>query len=835
MNRQKFDMTLPTRLTIGASASLLVLAACGSDPAEEDNTLRRSDQYAAALQSFASCDELDGYLADVMAEGFAASYADDYYYGDVLEAGGGMGRGGDDFAVDAPTAGDAGGEANDGGGAQGPTDFTTTNVQEEGIDEPDLTKTNGEYTYVLTRGTLHILDSFPVEETHEVATVDIGGYSDTMFLIGDTVVTFHGFSSGEYDYGYDDYDGRGEPEPMPAPDMGAPEPAPDDEPGNDEPGFGGDEDDNKQVGGDDDLFDDGAYFEGVRVTIVDVSNPAAPSITRRFEIEGNYTSARLVDGRVYLVTNSMPWYVDAGDLEAQLEALDLPEVDYDATEAQRQAAMETAYAAVRPLVFDWLQDGGREQLLPDLRTADGRTELFDCTQLMHPQVRAGMSVLGVVGFDPTSDAAPTGSGVIADGWQVYGSASSIYVAQDSRWWSWYDRNNAYAETQIHRFSLAGGSPAYTASGAVPGWLLNQFSMSEYDGFLRVATTDQTNWGWGVAVAGGGDIAVDVAEPPTTVDVGEATDGGSSSGSEGGGGSQGSAGSSGDDDAPEATPDSKQNITRLSPEDEGDANNVFVLQQSGGELEIVSGIRGIAPTESIFAVRFLGEMGYVVTFRQTDPLYTVDLSDPLNPSIEGELHIPGYSNYLHPFGEDYLIGVGRDGTDDGRILDFQIQMFDVSDPTNPTRIHQEVLETGAGDSGWGWSSSETEHDHRAFTFYASQNLLAIPVTLEDYSGDWESETYSHFSGIIVYEVSAEDGFTEVGRVSHSFLAYDTYCSDAPEEGDCESWDFPWYVNMRRSTFIDNYLLAISDQGVTASSIDSLSEVLATVGFPATGWR
>lgn len=856
-------LALPLSAVIGMS-----LAACGTDDSSDggDGELRRNDQYVAALQGFGSCEEMDDYLTDLAAEAFAEAYAYDYY---------GMGRGGvdmmaegGDMAMDdansAPTAGGAEESAGDSDGA--PTDFTTTNTQEEGIDEPDLVKTNGQHTFVINGQNLHILDTFPVEETHEVAVLALEGWGENMFLVGDKIVTFRGITTGEYRYeedyfggreepGFDGgepdfgdsagseddfgdgddepgFDGPGEPDvPTPEPDAPGDEPgeAPDEEPSEEPPG-GFDEPAPRPEPAADPL-DDGEWFEGTRVTVIDVSDPTNPNIERRFDVEGYYTNARLVDGKVYLVTNSELFdYQNSYELEEQLYDLDLPELDYDASEGQRIVARALAYNAARPLIADWIATNGRDALMPDLRTADGRTELFDCTDLMHPEARSGFSVLGVIGFDPSLDSAPNGAGVIADGWQVYGSATSLYIAQDSRWWTWFDRGEAYAETQIHRFLLADGDPGYTASGAVPGWLLNQFSMSEHEGHLRVATTDSTNWGWGGG--GGGDIAisvepgtVDVAEPPTTSDATEPSAGGSSSGSSAG--SEGAApeGASGEDRGAE-----KQNITRLSPEEEGDANNVFVLRQNGGSLDIISGVRGIAPTEQIFAVRFQGDMGYVVTFRQTDPLYTIDLSDPTAPSVEGELHIPGFSTYLHPFGEGYLIGVGRDGDEFGNISDLQLQLFDVRDPANPTRTHQEIIRSDESE-GWSWSFSEAEHDHRAFTFYAAQNLLAIPVTLE--SSGWEDGAYSHFSGIIVFRVSAENGFEEVGRVSHSILPYDRYCTtmvgDEEQDWACENWEFPWWVNMRRSGFIDDYLLAYSDQGVTASAISDLDGILSTVAF------
>ena len=551
-------------------------------------------------------------------------------------------------------------------------------------------------------------------------------------------------------------------------------------------------------------------------------------------------NARLVDGQVFLVTNAQLLGFDF-ELQRRVYELDLPEVDWDASAEERDAAADEVRRLIKPVFREYFTETGRDLLIPDLRTsADDRANVFSCSDLMRPGVRAGLSVLAVIGFDPASPS-PEGVGILADGWHVYGSATSLYVAQDSRWWSWPDRDDAFAETHLHRFALGDGDPAYEASGSVPGWLLNQFSMSERDGYLRVATTDRTEWGWGRAVDGGapvsggtatsdgGDTVVlepgstEPAPPPEPDTPDSGSDGGSDSGSEpdSGGGS---------DDAPDAGSDggsSDKDITRLIDTDE-EANNVFVLERDGNRLEIVGGIRGMAPGEEIYSVRFVGEMGYVVTFRQTDPLFAIDLSDPVSPQLRGELHIPGYSSYLHPFGDHYLIGVGRDGTDDGRVLGFQLQLFDVSDPENPTRTHQEVLTTGDGE----WSSSAAEHDHHAFTFYEGRNLLAVPVTLEDYG--WDADEYSHFSGIIVFEVSAEDGFVEVGRISHSYMAHDRYCGDFPEDDPeaseaCDGWDYPWWVEMQRSRFIEDYLFAISDQGVTSSTIEGLDDVLAEVRY------
>ena len=134
-----------------------------------------------------------------------------------------------------------------------------------------------------------------------------------------------------------------------------------------------------------------------------------------------------------------------------------------------------------------------------------------------------------------------------------------------------------------------------------------------------------------------------------------------------------------------------------------------------ELGSVGGLG--KPGEQIRGVRFLGTTGYVVTFRQTDPLYVVDLTDPAAPARRGELEIPGYSAYLHPVGDGLLLGVGQDADATGRTTGTQLALFDVSDPGAPQRIS--TLPIG------GWS--EAEWDHHAFTFWAADGTIVLPVS------------------------------------------------------------------------------------------------------------
>jgi len=147
------------------------------------------------------------------------------------------------------------------------------------------------------------------------------------------------------------------------------------------------------------------------------------------------------------------------------------------------------------------------------------------------------------------------------------------------------------------------------------------------------------------------------------------------------------------------------------------STVFVLRPNGDELEQISSISGLGRDEQIFAVRFFDDVGYVVTFRQTDPLYVLDLSDPENLVLEGELKIPGYSAYLHPVGDGLLLGVGQDADEDGRTLGTQLSLFDVSDPTDPERIS--TLPIGG--------QSEVEWDHKAFLYWQPDGTIVLPVS------------------------------------------------------------------------------------------------------------
>ena len=202
--------------------------------------------------------------------------------------------------------------------------------------------------------------------------------------------------------------------------------------------------------------------------------------------------------------------------------------------------------------------------------------------------------------------------------------------------------------------------------------------------------------------------------------------------------------------------------------------IFALAQQDDVLAVVGSVGDMGRGERIYSVRYIGDRAYVVTFRQVDPLYVVDLADPTAPAVLGALKIPGYSAYLHPVGDGLLVGVGRDADEDGRIQGFKLSLFDVSDPADPAEIDTWTLAD---------AQSGVEWDHRAFLWWAPENLMVVPVW------SWRNEVPS---GAAVFKVTAADGLDYRGLITHStkdFVfatdCYHEFASDVLEEG----WDIP----------------------------------------------
>ena len=252
------------------------------------------------------------------------------------------------------------------------------------------------------------------------------------------------------------------------------------------------------------------------------------------------------------------------------------------------------------------------------------------------------------------------------------------------------------------------------------------------------------------------------------------------------------------------------------------SNVFVLDQT---LDIVGRLENLAPGEQIYSARFMGSRCYLVTFKKVDPLFVIDLTDPGAPKVLGELKITGYSDYLHPYDENHVIGIGKEASDQGDFAWYQgvkISLFDVSDVANP----REIAKYEIGDRG---TDSPVLYDHKAFLFDRSKNLLVLPVRVAEidpsqYPGDMPSWAYGEFvwQGAYVFDISLEHGLQLKGRITHCSGDYlDDYVSRSSA---------PWssyygYSScfIERSLYIGDVLYTISDQQIGMNDLETLKDL------------
>ncbi len=206
---------------------------------------------------------------------------------------------------------------------------------------------------------------------------------------------------------------------------------------------------------------------------------------------------------------------------------------------------------------------------------------------------------------------------------------------------------------------------------------------------------------------------------------------------------------------------------------------------------------------------MGDRGYLVTFVKVDPLFTLDLSNPQAPQVVGELKVPGYSEYIHPYGDNYLITIGKDVQveDLSWYQGVQLSIFDISDFSNPSLLHKELI----GDRG---TSSEALYQHKAFTFWAGQDLLALPINLYEHlepaAEPWQVGTAT-FKGLYVYQVSTDNGFNFLGRIS------------TENESGTGLYSSAW----TRGIFVDPNVYAVTGDAVRSAEIDNIEETIQTL--------
>ena len=293
----------------------------------------------------------------------------------------------------------------------------------------------------------------------------------------------------------------------------------------------------------------------------------------------------------------------------------------------------------------------------------------------------------------------------------------------------YEPSNYEINTSIHKFKIEDGNIKYIATGKVPGSLLNQFSMGEYDGYFRITTTNYES-----------------------------------------------------------------------------GNNIYVLDES---LNEIGKLEGLASGEKIYSTRFMGDKAYVVTYKTVDPLFVIDLSNPKKPEVLGELKIPGYSSYLHPLSDKYILGFGEDSVEKSYLNwegemeviaysnGLKMSIFDVSDFSNPKEIH--TIKIGARGS-----YSELLYNHKALLIDVEKGIIAFPATVTEDAGKYNDGTPMYgdviFNGALVYNFSIENGFNLKGKLSH-------------DKND----------NVERIIYIDDKYYTVSSKMIKSWSMETTEEI------------
>ena len=264
--------------------------------------------------------------------------------------------------------------------------------------------------------------------------------------------------------------------------------------------------------------------------------------------------------------------------------------------------------------------------------------------------------------------------------------------------------------------------------------------------------------------------------------------------------------------------------RADRSDTQSTNHLFVLKDNDSNgMDIIGSVQGFAKNERIYSSRFLGDKGFVVTFRVVDPLFSFDLTNPEKPSIAGELKIPGFSTYMHPIDDTHLLTIGRDGVGGGNLNQVAVKLFDISDLSTP-----KLIDTYMPDLGDGYSWSGAAWDPHAFTYYASERLLAIPLSSYDSAKD------NFFTGIISINVDPQQGLSLAGKVDHKDLVQQISC-DSTNNPDCTKYYYRWLSRPTRSVFMskdnDTYLYSLSNIGLKANNTDDFQTTLGSLLLPS----
>ena len=408
-----------------------------------------------------------------------------------------------------------------------------------------------------------------------------------------------------------------------------------------------------------------------RAIVYDVSDKENPKQIREVALDGYYVNSRMIGDNLYFISSKNVWY----------------------------------YGGIKD-----------DDILPLARdtAVSKEKQRIDCTKIAYFEGTKNNSFTMVAGFNTEKNEPAITETFYGASEEIYASENNIYITSVDYSYNAFIEREIY-KTTIYKFNLEEAKIKLQCKTEMEGNINNQFSIDEYDGNLRVATT-----------LGSGDKT---------------------------------------------------------------ENRLYIYDK---DLNEIGKIDNMANGEEIYSVRFIGKVGYIVTFKEIDPLFVIDLSDPTRPEIKGELKIPGYSSYIHPYDETHIIGIGHNtktnqygGTQNTTM---KMSMFDVSDLENPKEMF-------SVDIGNKYAYSEITSNHKALFYNKAKNLIGFPVTITDYNDTKEEFT--------LYTIDLEKGFVEYGKI--------------------EQTKKDWRTNIKRGIYIGDSFYILAETKITKYNLETLEKI------------
>ncbi len=416
-----------------------------------------------------------------------------------------------------------------------------------------------------------------------------------------------------------------------------------------------------------DIFEDVARVNTnnmAKAIVYDISNKEDIKQTRIVALDGNYTQSRMIGDNIYFISNKIPNY------------------------------------------YKNIED---DNILPIYKDTaiDENTKKIECNDIVYFEGTESYNYMLVAGFNINNNNPVNTETFFGAGSTVYASENNLYIAQS--YWSDDHKNT------IYKFNLKDSQIKLKCKGEVKGYLNNQFSIDEYEGNLRIATT--------------------------------------------------------------------------SGYDENSNNQLYILDEN---LNQIGKIDNLAKGEKIYSVRFIGKVGYIVTFKQIDPLFVIDLSNPTNPIVKGQLKIPGYSSYLHPYDETHIIGIGYNTKSNGyggiTNDNMKMSMFDVSDLQNP----KEMFNVNIGDK---YTYSQITSNHKALFYNKDKQIIGFPVT-------YSNKNNKYINSLVLFKIDLEKGFEKYGEIKQ---------------------DINYKTDIDRAIYIGDKLYTLSNLQITQYDFNTINKI------------